>query len=245
LIEVFGMSSPNVTKVTIALEEVGQAYKFHAIDVWKGQQFAQDFARLNPNQRVPVIVDPEGPDGKEIVVFESGAILMYLAEKYRSLLPSNPRARLDVLQWMMVQMTSIGPMFGQFVHFSAYAAQGNDYALDRYSSEVVRLYELLENRLAESEYLGGDAYSLADVATLPWVLNPFTNTERVFGDATQSHPNVLRWVATVAGRPAVQKALALADKLRATLTRYADATAEERDRLFGRGRFSRAPVKGR
>jgi GSH-dependent disulfide-bond oxidoreductase len=240
LIEVFGMSSPNVTKITIALEEIGQPYEFHTVDIWKGQQFADDFARLNPNRRVPIIVDPEGPDGKEIVIFESGAILLYLAEKFGLLLPSEPRARLVALQWMMVQMTGVGPMFGQFVHFSTYAPEGNEYALDRYKSEVVRLYKLLEDRLSESEHVGGDAYSLADVATIPWVLNPLTATERVFGDVSATHPNLLRWVATVQGRPAVQRALALTAKLRAALTKYAEATPEERDRLFGRGHFSRA-----
>jgi GST-like protein len=234
------MSSPNVTKITIALEEAGQAYKFHTVDIWRGQQFNEEFARLNPNRRVPVIVDPDGPDGKKIVLFESGAILIYLAEKYGCLMPRDPRARLAALQWMMLQMTGIGPMFGQFVHFSAYASEGNAYALDRYKSEVVRLYELLENRLAESEYLAGDCYSLADVATIPWVLSPFTTTEKIFGDATGSHPSVLRWVAMLKSRPAVSKALAFADELRASLTRYAEATPEQRDRLFGRGRFSRA-----
>lgn len=242
MIDVYGMSSPNVTKITIALEELGQPYEFHTVDIWKGQQFDENFARLNPNRRVPVIVDPQGPDGKQVVIFESAAILIYLAEKYGNLLPLEPRARLVALQWLMVQMTGIGPIFGQFVHFSTYAPEGNEYALDRYKSEVIRLYELLENRLSESEYVGGDEYSLADVATIPWVLNPLTTTDRVFGDVTRSHPSLLRWVALVQGRPAVQRALAFTDKLRATLTKYADATPEQRDRLFGRGRFSRANV---
>jgi GST-like protein len=234
------MSSPNVTKITIALEELGAPFEFHTVDIWKGQQFDEDFARLNPNRRVPVIADSEGPDGEPIVIFESAAILIYLAEKHGRLLPQEPRARLTALQWLMVQMTGIGPIFGQFVHFSTYAPDGNGYALDRYRSEAIRLYELLESRLSQSQYLGGDDYSLADIATIPWVLNPLTVPPKVLDGVAGSRENLQRWVGLVQQRPAVQRALAFTDKLRASLTKYSEATPDQRDRLFGRGQFSRA-----
>ena len=171
MITLYGMTSPNVVKVIIALEELGLPHQLKTVDVFSGQQFEADFVKLNPNAKVPVIVDSEGPGGKPYTVFESGAILLYLAEKTGKLLPTEGAARYDIIQWLMVQLTGVGPMFGQFVHFFRFAPQGNDYSVSRYRTQVKRVCEVLEGRLAAAPFLGGAEYSIADVATFPWARN--------------------------------------------------------------------------
>ena len=171
MIDLYAMGSPNVVKIYIALEEMGLPYTVHPVDVFGGEQFKPEFLRLNPLAKVPLITDHEGPGGKPYTLFELGAILLYLAEKTGRFLPKDPVARFDAIEWMMVQMTLVGPMFGQYVHFMRFAPKGDDYALDRYRTQVRRALEALEKRLAAVPFLGGQSYSIADIATYPWVRN--------------------------------------------------------------------------
>ena len=171
MIELYGMGSPNVVKIYIALEELGLAYNVHPVDVFAGKQFDADFLRLNPMAKVPVIVDSDGPGGKPISIFESGAILLYLAEKTGKLLPTEIAAKYAAIEWMMVQMTTVGPMFGQFVHFMRFAPPGNDYSKSRYLTQAHRVTEAIDQRLATHPWLGGAEYSVADIATYPWIRN--------------------------------------------------------------------------
>ena len=154
MIDFYVLTSPNVQKIFIMLEELGAPYRAIPVDVWKGEQFKPEFIALNPNAKIPVIVDHEGPDGKPYTVFESGAILLYLAEKFGRFLPDNA-TRYDVIQWLMIQLTGVGPTFGQVTHFLRFAPPGNDYSKSRHMTEMLRLYELLERRLGQSPYLGG------------------------------------------------------------------------------------------
>ncbi len=155
MIDFYALTSPNVQKIYIMLEECALPYKEHFVDVWKGDQFKPEFIKLNPNGRIPVIVDHEGPDGRPYTVFESGAILMYLAEKTGKFLSKDMARKYEVIQWLLIQLTSVGPMFGQWTHFKLFAPKGTDYSMGRYTSELKRLYELLEKRLGQSAYLGG------------------------------------------------------------------------------------------
>src|SRR4030081_1725402 len=167
MIDLHAMGSPNVVKIYIALEEMGLPYRVHPVDVFGEAQFSPEFLRLNPNAKVPVIVDDEGPGGRPYTVFESGAILVYLADKTGQFLAKDGTARYDALQWMMVQMTTVGPMFGQYVHFMRFAPKGNDYSLNRYRTQVRRVLEVLETRLATVPFLGGQDYSIAEYAASP------------------------------------------------------------------------------
>ena len=169
MIDLYAMGSPNVVKIYVALEEMGLPYTVHPVDVFAEGQFSPEFLKLNPNAKVPVIVDSEGPGGT-YTVFESGAILQYLADKTGKFLAKDGAARYDALQWMMVQMTTIGPMWGQYVHFWRFAPpQGSDYSLDRYRTQVRKTLDVVEGRLGEAAYLGGVQYSIADIATFPWL----------------------------------------------------------------------------
>ena len=235
MIQLYAMGSPNVVKVYVALEEMGLPYAVTPVDVFGGQQFSADFVRLNPNAKVPVIHDPDGLGGPR-TVFESGAILMYLAEKSGKFLPTDPASRYDVLQWLMVQMTGLGPMSGQLVHFLRFAPAGNDYAKSRYATQVRRVYESLDQRLAGNAFLGGAKYSIADMATFPWT----RMAEMLLGEDAKNYPNVLRWNATVGARPAVQRALAQADAVRTVTTQFDKAEAEKVDRMMGRGQYALA-----
>ena len=235
MIDLYGMGSPNVVKIYLALEEMGLPYKAIPVDVFTGAQFKREFTKLNPSAKVPVIVDHEGPGGKPYTVFESGAILIYLAEKTGTFLPRDGAARYDALQWMMVQMTGLGPMFGQYVHFMRFAPQGNGYSLDRYRTQVRRVLDVLEQRLGESPWLGGAAYSIADIATFPWARNVGT----MLGKAVeQDYPRLMSWVATIASRPAVVRALAAVDDVRAKTTMFDKAAPDMLDRIFGRGAYA-------
>src|SRR5215813_12479482 len=155
MIDLYCLTSPNVQKVFIMLEESGIPYKMVPVDVWKGEQYNPDFLKINPNAKIPAIVDHEGPGGKPYTVFESGAILLYLAEKTGKFMPSDMAKKYDVMQWLMIQLTNVGPMFGQWTHFKLFAPKGNEYSGGRYTSELKRLYELLEKRLGEAPFLGG------------------------------------------------------------------------------------------
>ena len=241
MIDLYAMGSPNVVKIYIALEEMGLPYTAHPVDVFGEAQFSPEFLKLNPTAKVPVIVDPEGPreavGGQPYTVFESGAILVYLADKTGRFLAKDGAARYDALQWMMVQMTTIGPMFGQYVHFMRFAPKGNDYSLDRYRTQVRRVLEVLETRLAAVPFLGGQSYSIADIATFPWA----RNIGPLLGKAAEGDfPRLMAWVAGIAARPAVIRALAAVDDVRTKTTQFDQANAEAMDRLFGRGKHNAA-----
>jgi len=178
-----------------------------------------------------VIVDHEGPGGKPYTCFESGAILMYLADKTGKFLPKDTAKRYDAIQWMMIQMTSIGPMSGQLFHFKRFAPAGNDYSLSRFQTEVLRLYDVMEKRLGETAYLGGPDYSIADIATFPWARN-----HDFLGAKFDTRPNCARWFNAIAERPAAKRAIA---KVEAIQTARDTAKPEDMDRFFGRGRFAR------
>jgi GST-like protein len=237
MIKLYGMGSPNVVKVYIALEELGLPYEVAPVDVFTGKQFDAEFLKLNPLAKVPVIVDGEGPGGKPYTCFESGAILLYLAEKTGKLLSKDVAAKYDAIQWMMVQMTTVGPMFGQHVHFMRFAPAGNDYAKSRYTTQAIRVSDVIEQRLATSSYLGGSEYSIADVATYPWA----RNIPALLGEPVASKlPHTMKWVTTISERPAVKAALAKVDAVRAATTGFDKAKAEDLDRVFGRGKFAAA-----
>lgn len=245
MIDVYGMSSPNVVKITIMLEEVGLAYRQHHVNVFAGDQHTSAFLAISPNNKVPAIVDADGPEGTALAVFESGAILIYLAEKTGQLLPEGGAARAQVLEWLMVQLTGVGPMFGQLVHFTRYAPQGNDYSVQRYTSEVRRIFGVLEQRLGQAPYLGGEAYSVADVATWPWIrtassIYPWLVAAAEKGDALTAWPALGRWFRLVAARAAVARGIATGERfLDRDRAAFGAADPEAFDRFFNRGKYAR------
>ena len=223
MIEVYSWPTPNGHKVHIMLEECGLAYRVHPVDIGAGEQFAPDFLALSPNNKIPAITDPDGPDGQPLSMFESGAILLYLAGKTGQLLPADVAAKYEVLQWLMFQMGSVGPMLGQAHHFRIYAPQKIDYAIERYTNEARRLYGVINKRLAQSTYVGGREYSIADIAVFPW-LRSWKNQ----GVEMADYPHLKGWFDEIAKRPAVQRGLEVLAGARRPLT---DDRA--RDVLFG------------
>jgi len=202
MIALYTWSTPNGRKVSILLEELGLPYEVRPVDITRRAQYAPEFLALSPNSKIPVIVDPAGPDERPIVVFESGAILIYLAEKAGRLLPRDARSRIDVLQWLMFQMGNIGPMLGQAHHFLRFAKERVPYAVQRYGEEARRLYGVLERRLQEREWIAGDDYSIADIATYPWIArHPWQEI------ALAEYPAVQGWFERIGGRPAVQRGM--------------------------------------
>ncbi|EXL10037.1 glutathione S-transferase family protein [Aquamicrobium defluvii] len=200
-IELHYWPTPNGHKITIFLEEAGIPYEVHYVNIGRGEQFEPSFLQIAPNNRMPAIVDPEGPGGEPISVFESGAILQYLGRKFGRFYPADERQRTDVDQWLFWQMGGLGPMAGQAHHFRQYAPEKIQYGIDRYTNEVNRLYGVMNKRLADREYLAGD-YSIADMAAFPWV-RPYRNQ----GQDLEDFPNLRRWFEAIAARPAVQKAV--------------------------------------
>ena len=201
MIELYTWSTPNGRKVSIMLEETGLPYRVHKVDISKNEQFKPEFIALNPNSKIPAILDPEGPTGRPMALFESGAILIYLAEKTGRLLAKEPMARYATLQWLMFQMGGVGPMFGQVHHFLRAAPEPVPYAIERYGKETRRLYGVLDARLGKSEYLAGD-YSIADIATYPWVARHEWH-KVALGD----FPSVERWYQAISARPAVARGM--------------------------------------
>jgi GSH-dependent disulfide-bond oxidoreductase len=234
MIDLYSLTSPNVQKIYTMLEETKLPYNEHFVDVWKGEQYGPAFVKINPNSKIPAIVDHDGPGGKPYTVVESGAILMYLAEKTGKFLPKDLAKKYDVLQWMMIQMSGIGPNFGQLFHFKTFAPKDKDnsYSLARFQTEVKRLYEVLEKRLGQAPYLAGDDYSIADIATFPW-----TRAHDLHGVKWEDNPNLARWFAAINARPAVQAMIA---KVSAIKSNRDTATDDQKDRFFNRGRYARA-----
>lgn len=199
MIDLYTFTTPNGRKPSIMLEEVGLAYNVHKIDITKNEQFTPEYTAINPNSKIPAIIDQD----TGITVFESGAILIYLAEKTGKLLPTEQKGRFQVLEWLMFQMGSVGPMFGQLNHFKRYAPEKIPYAIERYEKETLRLYGVLDRQLANNEFICGD-YSIADIATYPWVA-----TYKFQGLTLDEHPNLKRWVETLQERPAVERGMAV------------------------------------
>jgi len=230
MIEVWTWPTPNGHKVHIALEELDLPYTVVPINIGKGDQFRPEFLAINPNHRIPAIVDTDGPGGQRLTLFESAAILIYLSEKTGGkLIPVDPVGRYTCLQWMMFQMGGVGPMFGQYNHFANYAVEKLPYAIERYTNEVNRLHRVLDKRLGEAEFLAGAEYSMADIITFPWIRNPDRRNVDL-----NDYPHVKRWHDVVAARPAVQRGVqVLADN-----QRRGAMTDAERDIMFGRTQFA-------
>ncbi len=237
MIDLYGMGSPNVVRVYVALEELGMSYQVKPIDVFKGQQFDAEFRKLNPLAKVPVIVDSEGPGGKPYTVAESAAILLYLADKSGKLLPGDKAARFDAIQWTVTGVTTLGPMFGQFVHFMRFAPKGNDYSLSRYRTQVHRAFEAAEEQLGQQPWLGGSEFSIADITWFPWARNI---AAMLGADEAKQYPKVAAWVEKITARPAVVKALAKVDAVRNQTTAFDKAEPKVLDKMFGRGEFAAA-----
>lgn len=197
MIELYTLGTPNGRKVSIMLEETALPYNTHIIDIRKNEQFTPEFIAINPNSKIPAIIDTDN----DITLFESGAILIYLAEKTGQFLPTEPKKRIHVIQWLMFQMGGVGPMFGQLNHFKKYAPEKIPYAIQRYEKETLRLYGVLDSQLSKNEYISGD-YSIADIAIYPWV------AAYEFQELTlDNHPNLKRWFETLSQRPAVQRGM--------------------------------------
>ena len=229
MIDLYTWPTPNGHKIHIMLEETGLPYTVRAIDIGAGDQFAPDFLKISPNNKIPAIVDSDGPGGRPYSMFESGAILMYLAEKTGKLMPRETRARYDVVQWLMFQMGSVGPMLGQAHHFRTYAPEPIPYAIDRYTNETGRLYGVIDRRLKDRDWLAGD-YSIADIATFPWL----RSYERQ-GQRLEDFPDLKRWFETIAARPAVQRGL----KVLADRSRPGPMDARAREVMFGAEQYRR------
>ena len=216
--------TPNGWKISIFLEEVGLPYNVVPVDIAAGDQFEEEFLKISPNNKMPAIVDHEGPDGGPISLFESGAILIYLSEKTGQFFPQDPRVRYEILSWLMFQMGHVGPMLGQAHHFRGYAPEKIPYAIDRYTNEAARLYGVMDRHLAENDYFVGD-YSIADVAIYPWLV-PYERQ----GQDMNDFPNLYRWFEQVGARPAVERGLAVGEELRKPIE---EVDEESRNRLFG------------
>jgi len=229
MIDVYSWATPNGHKVHILLEECGLPYAVHAVDIGAGDQFEPDFLAISPNNKIPAIVDSEGPEGKPISLFESGAILLYLAAKTGRFLPHALSARYQVLQWLMFQMGGLGPMLGQTHHFRIYAPEKVPYAVDRYTNEAKRLYGVMDRRLGQSRFLGDDEYTIADIAAWPW-----TRSHANQGVDLNDYPNVKRWFDTIAARAAVQRGIQVLAKERRPLM---DDRA--RETLFGASQYQK------
>jgi glutathione S-transferase len=232
-IELYYWPTPNGWKISIALEEMGLPYELKPVNIGKGEQFKPDFLAISPNNRMPAIVDPDGPGGHPVSVFESGAILMYLGRKTGKFYGKDERTRIKVEEWLMWQMANLGPNSGQAGHFRNYAPtivkepERLEYGRDRYTKEVNRLYGVMENRLKAHEYLAGD-YSIADMASWPWMRG-----YKFFGQELEEFPNVKAWFNKIDARPAVKKGIELGKELRRDVAADSKEAEESRKILFG------------
>ena len=202
MIDLYTWTTPNGHKLHIMLEECALEYEAHPVDIGKGEQFEPEFLKISPNNKIPAMIDRDGPDGQPLSLFESGAMLIYLAEKTGRFLPSDARRRYETQAWLMFQMASVGPMLGQAHHFNAYAPEKIEYAVNRYQNEANRLYGVMDQRLGEVEYLAGSEYTIADIATMPWL-----RSAEKQGVDMNAYPNVKRWFDAINARAAVQRGL--------------------------------------
>jgi len=223
MIEVYSWATPNGHKVHIMLEECGLPYRAHGVDIGAGDQFKPEFLAISPNNKIPAIVDPNGPDGAPISLFESGAILMYLAAKTGRFMPAGTRGRYEMLEWLMFQMGGVGPMLGQAHHFRLYAPEKIEYAVNRYTNEAKRLYGVMNKRLAKSKYIAGKDYTIADIAIFPW-LRSWKNQ----GIAWVDYPHLKGWFDEIVARPAVQRGVEVLASQRKALV-----DDKARETLFG------------
>jgi len=229
MIDVYSWATPNGHKVHIMLEECGLPYAAHAVDISAGEQFSPDFLAISPNNRIPAITDPDGPDGEPLSLFESGAILLYLAGKTGRFLPRSTRGKYQALQWLMFQMASVGPMLGQTHHFRAYAPEKVEYAINRFSNEARRLYGVMDKQLATNDYIAGREYTIADMAVWPWL-----RSHEKQGIDIGEFPNVKAWFEAIGNRPAVQRGITvLADRRKPELDQAA------REILFGNTQYAK------
>jgi GST-like protein len=230
MIELYSWPTPNGHKVHIMLEECGLPYKVRAVDIGAGDQFKPEFLAISPNNKIPAIVDSEGPDGKPISLFESGAILVYLAGKTGRFLPAEVRGKYVALQWLMFQMGGVGPMLGQAHHFRIYAPEKVEYAINRYTNEAKRLYGVMDKRLGEVPYFAGD-YGIADMAIYPW-----TRSHANHGIDLAEYPNVKRWYEAIGVRPAVQRGMQVLADRRKPVAQLDD---KARQNLFGAAQYEK------
>ena len=229
MIDVYSWATPNGHKIHIMLEETGLEYTAHAVDIGAGDQFKAEFLRISPNNKIPAIIDHDGPHGKPLALFESGAILIYLAEKTGQFLPADPVGRYTTLEWLMFQMGGVGPMLGQTHHFRNYAPEKIEYAVNRYTNETRRLYGVMEKRLSSTAYLAGDDYTIADIATFPW-----TRSWKNQGIELDDFPKVKNWHERIAERAAVQRGVTvLAD------ARKPEMDAKAKEFLFGATQYAK------
>lgn len=229
MIDLYSTATPNGHKVHIMLEECGLAYNMHHIDIGAGDQFTADFLAISPNNKIPAIIDSDGPDGKPMSLFESGAILVYLASKVGKFLGTTDREKFTTLQWLMFQMGGVGPMLGQAHHFRMYAPEKIDYAVNRYTNEAKRLYSVIEKRLVESKYLAGDNYTVADIATFPWL-----RSWEKQGIELSDYPHLQNWFNEISERPAVKKGVTLFVDLRKPI-----ADEKSKEILFGATQYAK------
>lgn len=237
MIDLYASTTPNVMKVTLALCELDLEFRFLPINVWKGEQFSSRFEALNPNAKVPVLVDHDAA-GDPVTVFESVAILIYLAEKTGRLLTASGTARYEAIEWVVWQAANLGPASGQLNHFLLYAPDGQDYALSRHLTELRRCYGVLEKRLSRTPYLGGDEFSIADLACFPWVWSSSNRLRERFAFLDKDSPDapgIAAWFARCASRPGVQRGIERHAQLTPLL---ATASPDDLDRIFGRGRYA-------
>jgi len=231
MIDVYSWATPNGHKVHIMMEEcgyrLGQDWLAHPIDIGAGDQFKPDFLKISPNNKIPALVDPQGPDGKSISVFESGAILVYLASKTGLFMPRSDRDKFNVLQWLMFQMGGFGPMLGQTHHFRIYAPEKIQYAIDRYTNETRRLYGVIDKQLAKTAYIAGKQYTIADIAIFPW-----TRSWKNQGLTLEEFPHVQRWHEEIAARPAVMRGVEVLTNLRKPLL-----DDKARENLYGKTQY--------
>ena len=229
IIEVYSWATPNGHKVHIMLEECGLPYRVIPVDIGAGDQFKPEFLRISPNNKIPAIVDPVGPDGSPFTLFESGAILLYLASKTGQFLPTGTTERFRVLEWLMFQMGGVGPMLGQAHHFRIYAPEKIEYAVNRYTNEAKRLYGVMNTRLAKSKYIAGPQYTIADMAIFPW-LRSWKNQGIDWAD----HPHLKGWFDEIAARPAVMRGVDVLANQRKPLV-----TDAAREILFGARQYQK------
>ena len=233
MIHAYTWPTPNGHKLHIMLEECGLDYEVHAVNIGAGAQFEPEFLKFSPNNKMPAIIDDEGPGGEPISVFESGAILYYLATKTGKFMPSmtaDPRGHIATMEWLMFQMGGVGPMLGQNHHFNRYAPEKIPYAIDRYVNETARLYGVIDRRLGVSNYLAGPDYSIADIATFPWLRN-----HEGQGQKLEDFPNLKKWFEEIAARPAVQRGVEVLKDARPNRP----LTDEERENYFGSSQYAK------